>query len=80
MAAMRIFRGLIGAAVGATAGWFLPSFLTPHPREFDFIAILGWRMLLVPAGAIIGLIVGLRRGDRNRDSESESRPNPPANP
>jgi hypothetical protein len=56
---MRLVWALIGIIAGAIAGWFLPSALIPRPHEFDFLAIIGWRIVLVPAGAALGLIIGL---------------------
>jgi hypothetical protein len=70
---MRFVWALPWIAAGALAGWFLPSVLIPHPREFDFLAIVGWRILLMPTGAIIGLIIGLRSG-RPRPGKREDKP------
>jgi hypothetical protein len=51
--------GLAGVALGALAGWFVPLLLIPDPHEFEFLAIVGGRMILVPVGALLGLFVGL---------------------
>jgi hypothetical protein len=56
---MKLFAGLAGAVLGAAAGWFLPRLLIPHPHEFDYLAILGWRVILTPAGALAGLLLGV---------------------
>ena len=64
---MRILWGLVGAAAGGMVGWVLPAVLI-NPHELGALAILGWRMLLVPTGAVLGLIVGLvlfGRGDKD---------------
>ena len=45
---MRLLAALLGMVVGALAGWLLPALLIPRPHEFDFLAIMGWRLLLVP--------------------------------
>jgi hypothetical protein len=49
----------MGMVLGAAAGWWLPNVLIPHPHEFDFLAIMGWRVVLVPTGMLIGLAAGL---------------------
>jgi hypothetical protein len=54
--------GIVGVLLGATAGWLLPNAIIPHPHQFDFLAIIGWRMMLVPLGAILGLLLGLSVG------------------
>ena len=59
---MRLVWALIGITAGASAGWFLPSVLIPHPHEFDHLAIIGWRIVLVPVGAILGLTIALVSG------------------
>jgi hypothetical protein len=56
---MKLVGALAGMTAGALAGWALPALLIPRPHEFDFLAILGWRAVLVPAGALLGLVVGL---------------------
>jgi hypothetical protein len=38
--------------------------MIPHPHEFDFLAIIGWRIVLVPLGAILGLVLGLSAGKK----------------
>ena len=56
---MRVVRAVVGIAIGALVGWFLPAALIPRPYEFDFLAIIGWRIVLIPAGAVLGLMIGL---------------------
>lgn len=58
----RTLAGLVGTLLGATAGWWLPHALIPRPHEFDYLAILGWRIVLIPLGAILGLVLGLAVG------------------
>jgi hypothetical protein len=61
---MRLVGALVGMTAGALAGWVLPALLIPRPHEFDFLAILGWRAVLVPAGALLGLLAGVALGGR----------------
>src|SRR5262249_8145626 len=61
----RALWGTVGVLLGATAGWVLPYTFIPDPQDhFAPIAFLGWRMLLVPFGAILGLVLGLFVGKR----------------
>ena len=70
---VRFVWALPWIVAGAMAGWFLPSVLIPRPHEFEFLAIVGWRILLIPTGAIIGLIIGLR-SVRPRSGKHEDNP------
>jgi hypothetical protein len=65
----RILMGLVVMFLGAAAGVYLPMAMIPRPREFDGLAILGWWMLLVPLGAILGLMLGLSLGKPPHPSE-----------
>ncbi len=58
----RALLGIAGLLVGVAAGWYLPKGMIRHPHEFDYIAILGWQVLMVPLGAILGLLIGLSIG------------------
>jgi hypothetical protein len=65
--------------MGALAGWILPAVLIPRPHEFDFLAILGWRVVLVPFGAILGFIVGWAAGRTPPAEELQAEANTPLN-
>jgi hypothetical protein len=54
---MQTLYRLAGAVLGALAGYLLPSLLIRNPQEHDFMALMGWRIILVPVGALVGLFV-----------------------
>jgi hypothetical protein len=63
---MRYLGASLGLFIGAAAGYWLPLVLIAHPRDSDLVtvmvdvfAIMGGWLLLVPAGAILGLTIGL---------------------
>jgi hypothetical protein len=62
----RYLGATLGLLIGAAAGYWLPLVLIPRPRESDLVAsmvdifaVMGWWLVLVPAGAILGLTIGL---------------------
>ncbi len=58
----RVLSGIVGMLLGATAGCYAPRLLIPRPHEFGLIGVLGWWMVLIPLGAIVGLALGLSIG------------------
>jgi hypothetical protein len=56
---MKVLAVVAGAALGAAAGWLLPGLLIPDPHEFERLAVLGWRAVLTPVGALAGLLIGV---------------------
>jgi hypothetical protein len=76
----RYLGAALGLIIGAAAGYWLPFVLISHPGGSDLVAtmvdifaIMGLWLVLVPAGAILGLAIGLYAAKPRQPGDSNNR-------